>query len=235
MDDLDALVRRVDEDRWLVSRFAPANVRARLIAIYAVNYEIARTGEVVSEPALGDIRLTWWREALEEIHAGKPVRAHPALEAYAAARGAAPLTLAHWQTLIEARRDDLGAQPFANVSAFEVYLDATAGTLMRLAHEACGAAIDEALVRACGRAWGAAGFVRAGALTQSRLSGVASEDMLRTLALAAHKEVRAMARPQADAFPALGYVALVPAYLRGRPFLLGRQLRLVRAAATGRL
>ena len=57
MADLDADVRRHDEDRWLASRFAPADVRARLIAIYALNYEIARTAEVVSTPALVEIRL----------------------------------------------------------------------------------------------------------------------------------------------------------------------------------
>ena len=68
MDEaLDDLVRRVDEDRWLASRFAPADVRARLIALYAVNYEIARTAEVVREPGVGDIRLAWWRDALAEI------------------------------------------------------------------------------------------------------------------------------------------------------------------------
>jgi hypothetical protein len=40
VDDLDTLVRRVEEDRWLAARFAPPLVRERLIAIYAVNYEI---------------------------------------------------------------------------------------------------------------------------------------------------------------------------------------------------
>ncbi|MBK8544168.1 MAG: hypothetical protein IPL62_11845 [Caulobacteraceae bacterium] len=49
MDDLDTLVRRVDEDRWLAARFAPPLVRERLIAIYAVNYEIARRRPCVKQ------------------------------------------------------------------------------------------------------------------------------------------------------------------------------------------
>ncbi|MBC8107455.1 MAG: squalene/phytoene synthase family protein, partial [Anaerolineae bacterium] len=65
-NDLGTLVRRVDEDRWLASRFAPAPVRERLIALYAVNYEIARLSETVREAPLGDIRLEWWRSALSE-------------------------------------------------------------------------------------------------------------------------------------------------------------------------
>ena len=84
-ESLDTLVRRVDEDRWLASRFAPAGVRSRLTALYALNYEISRTAETVTQPALGDIRLAWWREAVEEIYAGRAVRAHPALSAFAAA------------------------------------------------------------------------------------------------------------------------------------------------------
>jgi len=39
LDDIDALVRRVDPDRWLASRFiADAQARADVIALYAFNY-----------------------------------------------------------------------------------------------------------------------------------------------------------------------------------------------------
>ena len=86
MDDLSDLVRRADEDRWLASRFAPADARRRLVAIYALNYEIARTADVVTQAALGDIRLAWWREGIAEVFDAKPVRAHPALEAFDAMR-----------------------------------------------------------------------------------------------------------------------------------------------------
>jgi 15-cis-phytoene synthase len=90
MNDLDRLVRRVDEDRWLALRFAPEEVRARLIALYAVNYEIARTAEIVSEPALGDIRLEWWRSALEQM-----------------AEGSAPPHIRRWRRFTRRRRTSI--------------------------------------------------------------------------------------------------------------------------------
>ena len=68
MESLDALVRRVDEDRWLAARFAPRLVRERLTALYALNHEIARAAEGASNPTLGEMRLLWWRDAIAEIH-----------------------------------------------------------------------------------------------------------------------------------------------------------------------
>src|SRR5215470_10547966 len=99
---LDAEVRRVDEDRWLASRFAPPNVRKRLVAIYALNHEIARTVDVVTQVAIGDIRLQWWREALAEVFDGKQPRAHPALAAIAQAHRETPLPREALDALIDA-------------------------------------------------------------------------------------------------------------------------------------
>jgi hypothetical protein len=85
-ETLDDLVRRVDPDRWLASRFiADTKARADVIALYAFNYELARVAGGVSNALMGEIRLTWWREAMEEIAAGKTPRKHPNVEAVAAA------------------------------------------------------------------------------------------------------------------------------------------------------
>lgn len=75
-DSLDRLIKRVDLDRWLSSRYAPPAERRALIALYALNYELVRVRAVVSEPALGAIRFQWWRDALEELADGKPARRH---------------------------------------------------------------------------------------------------------------------------------------------------------------
>src|SRR6516165_2835983 len=87
-EDLDALVQRVDPDRWLSSRFVADPVeRADVVAIYAYDHELARAPRVASNSLLGEIRLTWWREALDEIFEGRPVRRHPTAQALAAAVG----------------------------------------------------------------------------------------------------------------------------------------------------
>ncbi len=246
MDDLDSLIRRTDEDRWLASRFAPADARAKLMAIYAVNYEIARSAEVVSDAAIGDIRLAWWREALGEIHASQAPRAHPALQAYAAAMAEANL-LPLWQRLIGAREKDLEAAPFAAWADLDVYLDATAGGVMRLALAACETASNTECVSAAARAWGSVGLLRA--QTHWRTRGRSclpreggSLEQLAQRAGAALSEARScFGQTPPRAFPALGYLALTQGYLRAlkrgqtdTPLLM-RQVRLVAAAATGRL
>src|SRR5688572_12376687 len=144
MDDLSETVRRVDEDRWLASRFASAHVRGDLVALYALNYELARTAEVVSQPTLGDIRLAWWREAVAEIYEGRTPRAHPVVDALAQSRKLWPRQAL--EDLIDARARDLDATPFDSEAAFSAYLDATAGQLMRLALIACGAEMPETFI-----------------------------------------------------------------------------------------
>ena len=85
-DDLDSLIRRVDPDRWLTSRFiADPAARADVVALYAFDHELARARRVASMPLMGEIRLTWWREALDEVFEGRAVRRHPTAQALAAA------------------------------------------------------------------------------------------------------------------------------------------------------
>ena len=72
-DDLDDLIRRVDPDRWLTSRFVgDAAARGVLVALYAYDHELARALRVASAPLMAEIRLTWWREAASE---GSPTTA----------------------------------------------------------------------------------------------------------------------------------------------------------------
>lgn len=243
--ELDALVRRVDEDRWLASRFASTSSRQRLTALYAVNYEIARTAESVREPALGAIRLQWWREALAEVAAGGPARAHPTLAAYARAHRDSAFSLALWDELISARQADLEPSPFDTVAALDDYIGATAGNLMRLAVGACGGDPEsytvDRLVFWAGRVWGCTGLLRAEAHWTARgRSFLPRQDpsgaKLRQRVASAMRELRALPAPDASIFPAIGYVRLAGAYLRSaRQALILRQLKLIAAAATGRI
>jgi phytoene synthase len=155
-------VRRLDRDRYLTCLFAPAARRQGLFALYAFNLEVARTAEVVSEPMLGKIRLQWWRDALEEIHAGRP-RRHEVIEPLAAAVRAYGLTRAHFERLIEAREFDLEQEPPESLAGLEDYAEATSAGLVLLALEVLGPG-DEAGRRAgrhVGIAWALAGLLRA--------------------------------------------------------------------------
>lgn len=109
MSEIDTILERDlsqrDPDRWLSSRFvSDARARARLVALYALDGEWARVAGAVSTPLAGEIRLAWWRDAVEAFAAGGPAE-HPALEALGreAAASLQPLLLVS----IEARHAGL--------------------------------------------------------------------------------------------------------------------------------
>jgi phytoene synthase len=238
--ELDALIRRVDEDRWFASRFAPAPMRARLIPLYAVNYEIARTAETVRDPELGAVRLAWWREALEELDDGKPPRAHPALAALAPA----PAVMAAFREIVDARARDFDVEPFSTWAELETYVDATAGAVMRAAMALTGAfsAGAKTFAKPAGRAWGFAGLARAASYWAARGRTRWPQRELIDGAEGAYVDASAFApKQEASLFPAFGYVATLPGYLRalrqgkGETSPLGRRWALIVASATGRI
>ncbi len=238
-------MRRVDEDRWLASRFAPRDVRSRLIAVYAVNYEIARMAETVREQGLGEIKLKWWREAIAEIFDGGRARPLPALVALRQAVQEAPLARERFDRMIDARQLDFAARPFYDRADFSEYVNDTAGELMRLAIEACGVEVTsgpmQSFVATGAYRWGATGVLRSEPVWRARGRDLSSPGQSQSLfeALKAGGISRRLSRAlPAEVFPAVGYVALVPGYLgpravRGTVPLLERQLRLIFASATG--
>ena len=99
--EIDKRVRRVDEDRWISSRFAPASQRRALTALYALNYELVRVREVVSEETLGLIRFQWWREAINEIETTGNPRGHDVCLAIAEEVAAGRLKTGALQKLVD--------------------------------------------------------------------------------------------------------------------------------------
>jgi phytoene synthase len=157
-------VRRGDNDRYLTALHAPAARREALFALYAFNIEVAKTRETVSEPMIGQIRLQWWREAIDEAYSGK-VRDHAVLRPLAAAIEAHDLSRGHFDALIDAREFDLTEEPPETLEALIDYTRDTSSALIQLALEALGigegAAHDAA--RPVGIAWGLTGLLRAAA------------------------------------------------------------------------
>ncbi len=142
------LLRQGDKARFLTALFAPAEAREGLFALYAFNLEVAKTREMVSEPMLGQIRLQWWRETLEEIFAGQTPRKHEVVTPLAAAIQRFALPHAPFAALIDGREQDLQMPPPGTQSEFNAYLDATGGMLGRLAAQITGADPEQAAARA---------------------------------------------------------------------------------------
>jgi len=123
-----ALVEKGDPDRFLATMAAPVAVRRVLFPLYAFNVEVARAPWVTQEPMIAEMRLQWWRDALEEIANGGPVRKHEVTTALAEvldAEGARTL-----DGLVAARRWDIYKDAFEDDHHFEDYLNATTGGLM---------------------------------------------------------------------------------------------------------
>ena len=150
------LLQRGDPGRFRAVMAAPVALRPLLLPLYAFNLEVARAPWLTTEPLIAEMRLQWWRDALEEIAEGRVVRRHEVVTPLAAAldrEGARDL-----DGLVEARRADIDRGAPEGREALLAYLDATAGTLLWTAARLAGAD-DQAGFRAAGRAQGAAAFL----------------------------------------------------------------------------
>lgn len=163
-DHCAELVREQDHDRYLTALYAPESVRPGLFALYAFNVELARIREQVSQPMLGDIRLTWWREGVETAYAGTP-RSHPVLEALAARVATAGVPQNLLESCIEARLTDVYGEQPSSIAELTTYADLSGGALAEAALWLClGRAPDPELaraVRSVGQAWTLTGIIRA--------------------------------------------------------------------------
>ena len=155
-------VRRFDRDRFLTALFVPPDRREAVFALAAFNLEVAKTREVVTEPMLGQIRLQWWREAVDEIYAGRP-RRHEVVAPLHDAVSRHRLTRAHLDALIDAREADLTDTAPPTLADLEAYAGDTATPLIRLCLEVLdvrdGPAHDAA--GPIGTAYAMAGLIRA--------------------------------------------------------------------------
>jgi len=159
--DLMATVRLMDRARFIAALFAPEPVRGALIGLYAFNLEIARIGSIVTQPMIGEIRLQWWREALEEIAGGGAPRGHEILLALAPGLRAGQIEVPALVRLIDARGHSLYQDPMPDMTALLDYASATGGDLAVQASRILGAGSEAAdAARNVGSAWALMGLLR---------------------------------------------------------------------------
>jgi len=127
----ETLVREADPDRYWASLFAPADKRPHLHALYAFNYEIARVREAVREALVGEIRLQWWRDALQGEARGD-VRANPVAAALDDTIVQFRLPRQSLVDLIDARIFDLYEDPMPSLNDLEGYCGETSSSLIQL-------------------------------------------------------------------------------------------------------
>ncbi len=127
----EALVRDGDPDRYWATLFAPAEKRPHLYALYAFNFEVARVRDSVREALVGEIRLQWWRDALQGEARGD-VRANPVAAALDDTVVSFRLPRQALVDLIDARVFDLYDDAMPSLNDLEGYCGETSSSLIRL-------------------------------------------------------------------------------------------------------
>ena len=168
------IVKLRDRERYWCTLFAPAAKRPALLALYAFNAELTHIGAVAREPMVAQIRLQWWRDAIELAAPGMKT-GNPVADALSGIIMAHDLPRDRLTGMIEARVPEISGDAPANVQDLRSSLQETEGALFGLAASILGGSGEagtEAIASA-GTAWG---------LTQ-RLRTVAAQASQRRLQL----------------------------------------------------
>jgi phytoene synthase len=128
MSEMEETVRTADRDRYLSSLFMPDGKRPHVLALYAFNAEVVRIRDVVSEPAIGMIRLQWWRDTIESGTGG----GHPVAEALAGAIAEGGLPKQALLDLVTAHEFDLYQDRMPGLTELEAYLGETSSRLIQM-------------------------------------------------------------------------------------------------------
>ncbi|MDT8855962.1 squalene/phytoene synthase family protein [Paracoccaceae bacterium Fryx2] len=197
------LVARGDPDRFAATIAAPVAARSRLLPLYAFNLELARAAWGSTEPMIAEMRLQWWRDALEDAARGV-VRGHQVMGPLAALMADAGLPGDVLDRMCTARLWDIGREAHADAAALDAYLDDTAGGLMWLAGRALGApGAAEVGLREAGRAAGLAAYLRAVPELEARGRVPLLDGRRQAVAALAAEGLARLARAQAALRPVL--------------------------------
>lgn len=144
-------------DRYYAALFAPVAVRDDLIALAAFDGEIARIGQIITDAALGEIRVAWWRDALLGSERSADLTGNPVLDQFADVVRRHQLSHAALDAYFEAHMAALFADPPADDAALDESFRAIDGTPLAFALQILQGSPDSdasALIAAASRASG---------------------------------------------------------------------------------
>lgn len=155
-------------DHYISATLAPRRSCDDLIALAAFIGDVDRIIASVSEPALAEIRLQWWRDAIlggaEGLLTGSPVA-----DALNGAIRQRELPVEAFDAHLTARADDLYADPVLDEAALMGYLAGADVVPFKLAARCIPGADPEApLYAAAGEAYGRVRLLRTTARLQAR-------------------------------------------------------------------
>ncbi|KXS11027.1 hypothetical protein M427DRAFT_36357 [Gonapodya prolifera JEL478] len=126
------LVRKSDYEQYLISLLQPSpSVRQSLWALRALNVELARVRETVSNDQLGRIKMQWWRDAIDGCFKGNPGQS-PTMIALYRAMQKTPLSKTFFVRLVRERSANLSVAQYPSLASLEQYAEHTASSLLYL-------------------------------------------------------------------------------------------------------
>ena len=118
-------------DLYITALLTPRDRQPGMIALAAFFGDVERIVTTLREPAIAEIRLQWWRDALAN-GAKSPVTGHPGADALLLAVRTYNLPFAEFDALLDARALDLYADPLPDDQALHAYFNKTDGAAFRL-------------------------------------------------------------------------------------------------------
>jgi 15-cis-phytoene synthase len=126
------LLRRRDRERYWTALFAPAAKRPALLALYAFDTELTHIAAAVTEPMVGQIRLQWWRDAIDLAAPGTKT-GNPIADALTSAILEYRLSKERLIAMADARIPEIFGDPPASIQALRATLQETQGTIFEFA------------------------------------------------------------------------------------------------------
>lgn len=154
-----AVAKDGEPDRYLAALLSPPAQREALLALAALSTELSRIPlRIVHEPAMGEIRLQWWRDALDlplELRTG-----HPVADAVRNAAQSHQLPAELLEALIDARSVLLDATSPLTEDGFRNFLWKAEGALFALGAHVVGLSASAQVHAGCVAAGQAYGLAR---------------------------------------------------------------------------
>ncbi|CAH0004090.1 unnamed protein product, partial [Clonostachys byssicola] len=127
-----------DYDAHLIRRFVPPPVQDAYAALRALNLELVRLPEIVSNPTIGLMRMKFWQESLDKTFAGQPPREPICIlldkslqDLEKRAGSATKKSIKYWVSrLVKTREKHMDNRPFTSLASLEDYGENTYATLM---------------------------------------------------------------------------------------------------------
>ncbi|PHH59102.1 hypothetical protein CDD81_3797 [Ophiocordyceps australis] len=133
-----AQLYKSDYDAYLIRRLVPRPVQDTYAALRALNLELVRLPEVISNPTIGAMRITFWQDSIDQTFSDKPPREpiclllHHGLRALEARAGSATkASIKFWiSRLIKTRAKYMDNRPFPTMASLEDYAENTYSSIM---------------------------------------------------------------------------------------------------------